>query len=295
MTPSLTDRVRTASTTATGSPLGACEVRPVPGGDIHQSYVLVALTPYFVKVNTAGQLGLFEAEAQALQTLAATSTLRVPKPIVWDVWEDASFLVLEYIALQKGASHQFRRMGEQLAVLHRATSPNGQFGWDRANYIGTTPQPNVWTESWIDFWRDQRLGFQLRLARQKGLTLPGADRLLENLPAFFVGTTVVPSLLHGDLWGGNAAFDEHGQPVIFDPASYYGDRECDIAFTELFGGFTPSFYEGYDATWPRQTGWEQRRDLYNLYHILNHFNLFGGHYAVQAETLLDRINRGIQG
>ncbi|WP_009963133.1 fructosamine kinase family protein [Verrucomicrobium spinosum] len=295
MTSSLTERVRTAITTATGSPLGACEVRPVPGGDIHQSYVLVALTPYFVKVNTADKVTLFQAEALALQALAATHTLRVPKPIVWEVWEDSSFLVLEYIPLQKGASHQFRRMGEHLAALHRATSPQGKFGWAHANYIGTTPQPNAWTDSWIDFWRDQRLGFQFRLARQKGLALPGADRLLEQLPAFFADTTVAPSLLHGDLWGGNAAFDEHGLPVIFDPASYYGDRECDLAFTELFGGFTPSFYEGYDATWPRQPGWERRRDLYNLYHILNHFNLFGRTYAPQAESLLDRINRSIQG
>lgn len=309
MSPSLIGRIRTAIATATGHPIGACEARPVGGGDIHESYVLVALTPYFVKVNTARQIGLFEAEAEALREIAATGAIRVPRPIVWDVWEDASFLVLEHLSLQpQGASHQYRRMGEQLAALHRTRSANGLFGWHRANFIGTTPQPNTWTPNWLDFWRDQRLGFQFKLAEKKGLRLPAAkvSNILDHLDSFFdPDTEIAPSLLHGDLWGGNAAFDDHrhshgdidghgqgqGHPILFDPASYYGDRECDLAFTELFGGFGPAFYEAYDATWPRSPGWERRKDLYNLYHVLNHYNLFGSGYAGQAAALLDRINK----
>jgi fructosamine-3-kinase len=284
--------VRTAIATHTGEPLGACEVRPAAGGDTHESYTLVALTPRFLKVNLASALGQFEAEAEALREIAATGTIRVPTPLVCEVWEDQSFLMLEYLALHPGASHQYQKMGAQLAALHRTVSANGQFGWHRANFIGPTPQPNAWSPSWPDFWRNHRLGFQLKLAARKGTVFRGSDQLLEQVSDLLAGHEPVPSLLHGDLWGGNAAFDEHGQPVLYDPASYYGDRECDLAFAELFGGFAPSFFEAYDAAWPRPSGWQQRRDLYNLYHLLNHFNLFGASYAPQVQQIMDRLNRG---
>jgi len=153
-------------------------------------------------------------------------------------------------------------------------------------------QPNGWTNNWIDFWREQRLGFQLRLAAQNGyggeLQRLGT-KLLDELPAFFTGHTPQPSLLHGDLWNGNHAFLADGTPTIFDPATYYGDRECDLAMTELFSGYAANFYTAYRASYPLDAGYATRRDLYNLYHILNHANLFGGGYARQAEQMVQRL------
>ncbi len=166
------------------------------------------------------------------------------------------------------------------------------FGFVQDNFIGTTAQPNAWNNDWIDFWREQRLGFQLRLAAENGyggqLKNLG-EKLLNTLPAFFDGYIPQPSLLHGDLWSGNHAFLADGTPTIFDPASYYGDRECDLAMTELFGGFPADFYTAYRAEWPLHEGYETRRDLYNLYHILNHANLFGGGYVKQAEQMMQRL------
>ena len=162
----------------------------------------------------------------------------------------------------------------------------------KSNFIGTTPQPNAWKDNWIDFWREQRLGFQLQLAATNGygsqLQSLG-ENLLDALPAFFEGYAPQPSLLHGDLWNGNHAYQADGTPTLFDPAVYYGDRECDIAMTELFGGYSADFYSAYRASWSLDAGYSVRRDLYNLYHILNHANLFGGGYARQAEQMMQRL------
>ncbi|MBI5626988.1 MAG: fructosamine kinase family protein [Nitrosomonadales bacterium] len=173
-----------------------------------------------------------------------------------------------------------------------------QFGFAHKNFIGTTPQPNGWKNSWIDFWREQRLGFQLRLAKQNGYgsqlqTL--GERLIDALPAFFENHTPQPSLLHGDLWRGNHSFLADGTPVIFDPAPYYGDRECDLAMTELFGGYPADFYAAYRAAFPLDEGYAVRKDLYNLYHILNHANLFGNGYARQAEQMMLRLLAEVEG
>lgn len=280
---------------ATGQPLGACEARPVGGGCIHEAYVLVALTPYFVKVNAASRAGLFDAEMDALQAIAATDTIQVPRPVVTGRHADRSYLVLEYVAMGGGSSGSraasWETFGAQLAAMHRHVSPHGSYGWPCANYIGTTPQPNTISHDWISFWRDQRLGFQFKLAAEQGASFSGAERLLEMLPVFFQGYTPQPSLLHGDLWGGNASFMDDGTPVIYDPASYFGDRECDLAFTELFGAFPAVFYEAYDDAWPRHANWRLRRDLYNLYHVLNHSHLFGGGYRSQAQQMIHALNR----
>jgi protein-ribulosamine 3-kinase len=167
-----------------------------------------------------------------------------------------------------------------------------RFGFATNNFIGTTSQPNDWKVDWIDFWREQRLGFQLRLAAQNGyggqLQRLG-DKLMDALPAFFASHTPQPSLLHGDLWSGNHAFLADGTPTIFDPATYYGDRECDLAMTELFGGYSTDFYSAYRAAYQLDAGYARRRELYNLYHILNHANLFGGGYARQAEQMMQRL------
>jgi len=263
--------------------------RPMGGGCINQAYVFEGDGQrYFVKTNRAGLIGMFEAEAQGLAELEAAQALRVPHPVATGAAADEAFLVLEF--LQLGGSGDPAEMGRGLARQHRRTA--GQFGWHRANTIGSTPQHNPWAENWIDFLRQHRLGFQLRLAAQNGhggrlQNLGG--KLLERLEDFFPGYIPQPSLLHGDLWGGNAAFTASGEPVIFDPAVYYGDREADLAMTELFGGFGAAFYAAYREAWPLESGYEVRKTLNNLYHILNHANLFGGGYVSQAEAMMQRL------
>jgi fructosamine-3-kinase len=174
--------------------------------------------------------------------------------------------------------------------MHRQTGES--FGFHRDNYIGATVQPNQLAEDWGSFFRNQRIAFQLNLAQQNGAPgrlLDSGRQLLGRLPACFDNYHPVPSLLHGDLWGGNWGATPAGEPVIFDPAVYYGDRETDLAMTELFGGFDERFYQSYRQSWPLDPGYETRKVLYNLYHILNHYNLFGGGYAAQAEGMIDRL------
>jgi fructosamine-3-kinase len=198
--------------------------------------------------------------------------------------------VLEHLELRPADDKGMRALGRNLARLHRVTAR--RHGWDRDNTIGSTPQINTPADDWIAFWRERRLSFQLKLAASKGhaarLSASG-ERLIEKLPAFFEGYTPVPSLLHGDLWSGNAAMDADGKPVIFDPAVYYGDREADLAMTELFGGFPHSFYAAYRTEYPLDAGYETRKQLYNLYHVLNHLNLFGGGYGAQAERMIEQL------
>jgi fructosamine-3-kinase len=165
----------------------------------------------------------------------------------------------------------------------------GVFGWDINNTIGSTVQINNWTANWAEFWAEHRIGYQLKLARRRGGHFPQGERLLKVIPELLAGYEPQPSLVHGDLWGGNAGVTSAGEPVIFDPAAYFGDREVDIAMTELFGGFPAEFYRGYNQVGPLDLGYEKRKTLYNLYHILNHFNLFGGSYASQANQMINRI------
>jgi len=203
---------------------------------------------------------------------------------------EAAWLVLEYIEFAAATARGMARLGEALAALHRVSA--GKFGWTRDNTIGSTPQVNTRCGDWIDFWRDCRLGHQLALAARNGAPnslLKKGERLAGGLAVLFANRTVRPALLHGDLWGGNAGFDDLGNPVLFDPAVYYGDREADLAMTELFGGFGGDFYAAYDAAYPRATGYPVRRTFYNLYHILNHFNLFGGGYAQQAAAMIEEL------
>jgi fructosamine-3-kinase len=267
---------------------------PVGGGSINEAYRLEGTdgSRYFLKLNDVQHLPMFIAEISGLNAIAATDTIRVPRPIAHGSAGNQSYLLMEY--LQLGSRGNTMLLGEQLAALHRCTG--NSFGFAQDNFIGTTPQPNGWPseqkDDWIDFWREHRLGFQLRLAAQNGngvhLQRLG-EKLLDALPAFFVGYRPQPSLLHGDLWGGNHAYLPDGTPVIFDPAIYYGDRECDLAMTELFGGYPTDFYATYNSAYPLDAGYAMRRNLYNLYHILNHANLFGGGYVRQAEQMMDKL------
>ncbi|TXT20520.1 MAG: Fructosamine/Ketosamine-3-kinase [Gallionellaceae bacterium] len=212
----------------------------------------------------------------------------VPQPVACGACGEHAFLALEFLDLS-GSGNE-RLLGGQLAALHRCTS--AQFGFSQDNTIGETPQKNDWLSCWVTFWRERRLGFQLELAARNGYggkLQEMGRRLAERLPEFFDGYSPLPSLLHGDLWGGNHAFSAGGTPFIFDPAPYYGDRETDLAMTELFGGFGPEFYAAYRAAWPLDKGYAARKELYNLYHILNHANLFGGGYVRQAEDMMRRL------
>lgn len=267
----------------------------VGGGCINDAYRIQGDgQEYFVKVNAAAGLSMFEAEAAGLQALADARAIRVPRPVTTGVSGGQAFLVMEYIAL--GGPGNANLLGEQMAALHGVT--RDQYGWDRDNTIGSTPQINTPGPDWVSFWRDRRLGFQLQLAGQRGIghgALRKGERLQEGLADLFTNYRPVASLLHGDLWSGNYSADAQGRPVIFDPAVYFGDRETDIAMTELFGGFGAGFYAAYRQHWPLDPGYAVRKTLYNLYHILNHFNLFGGGYGMQAERMIEQLLAELSG
>jgi len=275
----------------TGTDYAAQPAQPLGGGCINSAYRLtVGNKDYFVKVNVDSDPTMFEAEAAGLQELGATNTVKLPRPICWGQAKDCVYLVLEYWSLKPITADGLVSLGRQLAALHRIVKP--YFGWHRDNTIGATPQHNTPEQDWIEFWRQHRLGFQLQLAAKKGyggaLQRKG-DQLMAQIGALFVDYTPSACPLHGDLWGGNVACGTSDVPVMFDPAIYYGDRETDIAMTELFSGFEPEFYAAYQAVHPLSDGYRVRRILYNLYHILNHLNLFGGSYLAQAERMMDRL------
>jgi protein-ribulosamine 3-kinase len=276
---------------ACGTPLAIESRTRVGGGCINRCYrVAGSGRAFFVKVNSSGRRAMFEAEAAGLAEIAATATARVPAPVCTGANADAAWLVVEYIEFGEATNHGMARLGEALAALHRVTAK--KFGWTRDNTIGATPQINTPNADWMEFWRDCRLGYQLELAKRNGAPralLEKGEQLAGRLAALFGNRVVKPALLHGDLWGGNAGFDRTGVPVVFDPAVYYGDREADLAMTELFGGFSADFYAAYRGAFALDAGYEVRKQLYNLYHLLNHYNLFGGGYAAQAQTLTDRL------
>lgn len=279
---------------ATHHPFTLRKSTPVSGGSISAAFRLEGTdgTRYFVKLNDEQHHPMFSAEAAALDAIAATKTICAPRPIVHGCACEQCYLALEHLELTLHGDA--KRLGEQLAALHRCQA--SQFGFAQDNFIGTTPQANECKDDWMVFWREQRLGYQLRLAAENGYSgqlQSMGKRLMETLPAFFENHSPQPSLLHGDLWGGNHAFLSDGTPTIFDPASYYGDRECDLAMTELFGGYPANFYAAYRAAWPLDEGYATRRELYNLYHILNHANLFGGGYVRQAERIIEKLLSGI--
>lgn len=264
--------------------------RSIGGGCINTAVKLSdGRDSYFVKLNQAKQLMMFEAEAEGLAEIRASQSLRAPQALCCAIAGQQAYLVLEHIEMGHAASAGAEQAGRLLADMHRTTQT--RFGWHRENTIGSTPQLNTQTHEWIDFWRTQRLGFQLKLAEQNGYAgelRQQGEQLMERLPALLEHQPQ-PSLLHGDLWGGNMGFDESGQAVIYDPAVYYGDREADLAMTELFGGFSSHFYAAYQEAWPLDAGYSTRKTLYNLYHILNHLNLFGSGYLGQARSMIGRL------
>lgn len=263
---------------------------PVSGGDISAAWRLASESgDLFIKTGPLSAAEMFAAEAEGLSEIAKTGAIRVPQVIASGPTETAVFLALEWLDLERADATVERRLGEQLAELHRASKE--RYGWHRDNTIGLTAQHNTWGDDWIEFFREHRLAFQLRLAAENGfrgeLQARGAQ-LLKRLPVYFEGVEPVASLLHGDLWGGNWGCSDGG-PVIFDPAVYYGDRETDLAMTRLFGGFGAAFYDAYESSWPLRDGHQERQHLYQLYHVLNHLNLFGSGYLGRALSLIDEL------
>ena len=277
----LQEQVENAITGTTGRPARIRSFRAVAGGSINDSRLILLQDgrEYFLKTHAgaAAYPGMFAAEFKSLLLLAAAGSIRVPQPVAWG----EGFIVLE--AFREGGRKAGwpESIGRQLALLHRHTRRE-KFGFEQDNYLGTTPQPNKWTDDWLSFWREHRLGWQLNLFAGK----TGADdpllvlggRLLARLDEYLGGVNEPAVLLHGDLWSGNAAADENGDPIIFDPASYYGHREAEIGMMRLFGGFGPRCEGAYGEVWPLAAGAEERITLYRLYHELNHLNLFGRSY-----------------
>ena len=262
-----------------GLNLTQSEPQSVPGGDINQSFVgeNTQGKPFFIKVNANAEL--LEVEAKNL-ALLARAEVNTPHVIGFNRFTDAGVLVLEYLPLVASGDEQ--SLGQQLAKLHRKTAE--QYGLGYNNYIGSTLQQNSRSDSWAQFWWHNRLAPQLDMARRNRALMVDTRRLKTLSDRLLVGHQPLASLLHGDLWGGNKGYLRDGQPVLFDPACYLGDRETDLAFTLVFGGFGHGFYQSYREAWPLPDGWQGREPLYNLYHLLNHLNLFGDSYRGSVES-----------
>lgn len=268
---------------------------PVGGGCIHSALRIDgragdAARTYFAKVNEASAAPLFEAEADGLAALRESGALTVPRTVAQGHDEERAWIVLEWLELVPLAPASAARLGQAMAALHARRRE--RFGWERDNFIGASPQRNGWSNDWLGFFQERRLHAQLRMAaknRFPSRMIDRGERLVADCGAFFSGYTPFPSLLHGDLWSGNAAALRDGTPVVFDPAVYAGDREADVAMTELFGGFPADVLARYREELPLHDGYHARRDLYNLYHRLNHANLFAGGYVRESEAAIERL------
>lgn len=267
------------------------QISPVGGGCIHRVFCITTeKRPYLLKWNPNPPAHIFNVEAKGLILLARSGVVRVPEVLALNQQPD--FILLEWIDLNGGSSQwDQERLGSQLATLHKSETMKS-YGLNHNNYIGATVQINDWRTNWDVFFRDCRLEPQIHLAIQKGALnsthLRKLTWICDHLDLWIDLSNTKPSLLHGDLWAGNVICASDGQPVLIDPAVYYGDREAELAFTELFGGFTQRFYQAYNETWPLAPGYRDRKDLYNLYHLLNHLNIFG---AANFGQVLAVINR----
>lgn len=279
-----------AITTATGQAFTSTRRTRLGGGSINTAYrVSDPRRRFFLKLNRADALAMFQAEAAGLAELNQAVGLRVPAVLAHGTTVGHAFLVLEYIDLQPLAPAAMTRLGEALADMHGIVA--ARHGWHRDNTIGASAQPNARHPQWLEFYRENRLATMLdALAAEHPDLARDGDALLAVLDELLAGHRPEPSLVHGDLWGGNVGMDEAGTPVLYDPAVYYGDRETDLAMAELFGGFSPLFFEAYWGAWPMSAGYRHvRRPLYQLYHLLNHARLFGGHYVAESRRVMQGL------
>ncbi|KAI9181973.1 hypothetical protein LWI28_020649 [Acer negundo] len=244
---------------------------------------------FFVKTNRSIGPSMFEGEAIGLGAMYETKTITVPKPFkVGPLPTGGSYIIMEFVEFGFSRGDQ-SVLGRKLAEMHKAGKSNKGFGFDVENTIGSTPQINTWTSDWIEFYAEHRLGYQLKLALDQygdSTIYQRGQRLMKNLAPLFENVVIEPCLLHGDLWSGNISSDKNGEPVILDPACYYGHNEAEFGMSWC-AGFGGSFYNSYFEVMPKQPGFEKRRDLYMLYHYLNHYNLFGSGYRSSALSIID--------
>tara|TARA_R110002167_G_scaffold247784_2_gene453395 strand:- start:1452 stop:2312 length:861 start_codon:yes stop_codon:yes gene_type:complete len=265
------------------------DIREVNAGDSHKAYKISdGKQRFFVKTNEKIHLANFEAEQEGLEHLSNTQLFKVPKVICSGLVSDHSFLALEHISMAQGNETTWFHFGQALAKLH-SNFTQKMYGWQEDNFIGLTQQPNLWQKKWSCFFAEQRIGFMLQLLFEKGHELANIDSVVESVKSLLAGHNPTPSMLHGDLWQGNTGF-HNNQPVLFDPAFYFGDRETDIAMSELFGRFPENFYQGYADIWPLETDYQYRKPIYQLYHVLNHALLFGGQYIDSAKITLKNLD-----
>ncbi|MBU3821733.1 fructosamine kinase family protein [Flavobacteriaceae bacterium XHP0103] len=265
------------------------KINSVSGGDISEAFkIRTSKNAYFLKTNQASTLNMFQTEAAALKHINDTKTIKTPKVIAVDTFKNNAFLLMEFIESKTPTNSDFETLGFQLAALHSHSVD--YFGWEQDNFIGTLPQSNTLHKSWADFYVNERLQPQLRLARQSNLLsgneCPPTEKMLQALQPMFQNTK--PSLLHGDLWGGNYIISKSGEPYLIDPAMYYGHSEVDIAMTKLFGGFGDNFYKAYHSVHPEDAHTTSRIDVYQLYYLLVHLNLFGNSYYGSVSRILQK-------
>jgi fructosamine-3-kinase len=294
-TPEIREALERAVMDATRADWSLTATEPVAGGCIHTALCLEGedasgRTKHFAKLAPIERVPMLAAEAEGLAAIRAAGAVRVPAVLAQGDDGEMGWLLLEWLDLEGLSAASGATLGTALAAQHRL--PRAKFGWEKDNFIGASPQENGWSEDWLAFWGDKRIHAQLRMAMKKrypSKMIDRGERLLTDCGEFFRTHRPVASLLHGDLWGGNASALADGTPVVFDPAVYCGDREADLAMTELFGGFPKDFHAAYRAAWPLDEGYPVRRDFYNLYHVLNHANLFSGSYVEQGARLIERL------
>ncbi len=284
------DDLRNIVHDAFGSGTELIATRPVGGGCINQCYRIqvTARGDFFLKINRSEYLDMFEAEAEGLTALAAHCSLKIPQKLQPGLFDQWSYLLMEFV--NPGTMHKdyWEQLGQGLAKLHQVSSDC--YGWYRDNYIGRLPQVNGNSESWPEFFINRRILAQIKLAESSGLLPVTVQSDLMNLCSKIDQLLSIepPSLLHGDLWSGNVIRGPEGTACLVDPAVYYGHREIELAFTTLFGGFDASFYSSYNYHFPLEPGYQHRFDLYNLYPLLVHLNLFGQGYLSQITQILKR-------
>jgi len=285
------DQVKKKLESVTGKETEILSVSSVGGGSINETFRVETLSGlYFVKINSSSLYpGMFEKEALGLKILEDAGEIPVPEVVAWDETNEEAFLTMKYIPPGTKSTDFWETFAKRLAALHRHTDE--MFGLDHNNYIGSLPQSNRRHKSWTDFFREERLEFQVKMARNAGKigndTVKRFERFYKKLDEIF--PVEPPSLIHGDLWGGNFIVNPGGEAVIIDPAVYYGHREMDLGMSQLFGGFSERFYKAYNHHFPLDKGWQQRLDYCNLYPLMVHVNLFGGGYSASVNSILKKF------
>jgi fructosamine-3-kinase len=288
------NQIRDLLATVYAQPVSIESSRSISGGCINQTLALTLSNgeTVFLKHNDHSPEGMFEKEARGLELMSATKNgPRIPKVIALPEGPNPQFLIIEYIEEGATDNNYYERFGQALATMHRTTQD--RYGLDHNNFIGSTEQINTLEPDGLTFFREHRLGFQQKLARKKGLLPATTDRkinqLCNQLGQWLDLSGEQPALVHGDLWSGNTFADSEQRPCLVDPAVHFGLRETDLAMTELFGRLPQTFYDAYREAFPQNPGYEERKPLYNLYHLLNHLNLFGGSYLSSVESTVNHF------